>query len=93
MKLRKESPVTSKYGFEIRINPQDITGMFVMMCPNRNSQCGVSIIKGAADEATGRHGWDGNKDEPTITPSIGCTTQGRCGFHGNVIKGVREPEG
>lgn len=35
------------------------------------------------------HGWDGNEQEPTLTPSIGCDQ--RCGWHGHIIKGEITP--
>lgn len=33
--------------------------------------------------------WDGNREAPTLTPSIGCDS--RCGWHGNITKGEIAP--
>ncbi len=51
--------------------------------------CAVAIKRGEEDRANGKHGWDGNRDEPTITPSIGCDH--RCGWHGHITKGEITP--
>ena len=47
--------------------------------------CGVSITDGHADEAKNTWHWDGNREAPTITPSINC--EQRCGWHGNITNG------
>ena len=49
--------------------------------------CTIPICRGQGRE--NMHGWDGNIEEPTITPSIGC--QQRCGWHGHIIKGEITP--
>jgi len=64
---------------------------FVMRCPNRKRFCNIPVILGAPSNTGPHHlwGWDGNKQEPTLIPSIGCDQ--RCGWHGHVTKGVRAP--
>lgn len=45
--------------------------------------CMLYVTTGEA--AHPRWHWDGNADEPTLTPSIGCDN--RCGWHGHLTKG------
>lgn len=47
--------------------------------------CTVPIVQGEPDFEKKIHGWDGNWQEPTIVPSIGCDN--RCGWHGHITKG------
>lgn len=47
--------------------------------------CGIAITDGPADAAKNIWHWDGNTEEPTLSPSIGCDQ--RCGWHGHIIKG------
>lgn len=49
----------------------------------RFKNCVVRITTGQAAHPVWH--WDGNKDEPTLTPSIGCDQ--RCGWHGHLTKG------
>ncbi len=51
--------------------------------------CVVRVTLGPADEKDARWHWDGNMDEPTVTPSIGCDR--RCGWHGTLTKGEMLP--
>jgi hypothetical protein len=37
---------------------------------------------------TKRWQWDGNIEQPTITPSLNCNGQGGCGWHVTITKGV-----
>lgn len=77
-----------QFGFHVvGGEPIDIT----FVCPNRKSQCVVVIKRGDADQATLRHGWNGDRIEPTITPSIGCDHAPRCGWHGHITNGERIP--
>ncbi len=62
-----------------------------MRCPNGKGACAVAIIRGPMSEIPHLHGWDGDMIEPTITPSIGCDLAPRCGWHGHITKGVRNP--
>ena len=45
--------------------------------------CSIPITQEPA--ANRKWDWDGNWEEPTISPSIGCDA--RCGWHGHIIKG------
>src|SRR5690242_20493007 len=51
--------------------------------------CVVKLTLGPPDQVNARWHWDGNMDEPTVTPSIGCDN--RCGWHGHIIKGEVTP--
>ena len=58
-------------------------------CSKRKGQvCTILICLGAPQEPF--HGWDGNLEKPTVTPSIGCESRG-CVFHGHIIKGLIHP--
>jgi hypothetical protein len=72
----------------------DESGAYISYgCPLRPGQsCGVPINTG---EKRDRHWlWDGNKELPTLTPSINClsTVNGQpaagCGWHGHITAGV-----
>ncbi len=65
--------------------------LLTMVCPNGKQECGVALVLGAPDEIKKIHGWDGNEEEPTITPSIGCDNAPRCGWHGSITAGDRNP--
>lgn len=54
-------------------------------CLVRPRICAVDITLGPAIGY--KHGWDGNLDEPTLTPSVVCDKPLRCGWHGLVIRG------
>jgi len=78
-------------GFNIAVNA-DGTALLRMMCPGRSDKmCGVALVKGAPDADKKLHGWNGNFEAPTITPSIGCDLAPRCGWHGHIINGERTP--
>jgi hypothetical protein len=47
------------------------------------NRCSIRIRIGEQREPI--FGWDGNYQEPTITPSIGCDH--RCGWHGFITNG------
>lgn len=48
--------------------------------------CEIPLCRGAAKEgAAMRWGWDGNAEQPTITPSYQCQ---RCGLHVTITNGV-----
>ena len=55
----------------------------------RFTACIIRITTGEPDEKNSVWHWDGNVEEPTITPSIGCNK--RCGWHGTITKGVIAP--
>lgn len=75
--------------FDIKFDAQGV-GIFVMRCPgNPKKICAVGVNRGPANQELRLHGWDGNIEAPTITPSIGCDNAPRCGFHGHIVAGVR----
>lgn len=54
-------------------------------CLTRPRLCAVDITLGPA--VGYKHGWDGNMDAPTITPSVVCDKPFRCGWHGIINQG------
>lgn len=68
-------------------------------CPRGNGECTVPISpQKTARGATWR--WDGNRDAPTLTPSINCLAQlengqpaAGCGWHGFLKNGQFEEAG
>ena len=50
--------------------------------------CIIKVHRGEPDQSQALWHWDGNEDEPTIRPSIGCDTPPRCGRHVTIIGGV-----
>lgn len=62
----------------------------VMPCRGgKYANCVLRIRRGEPDNNTHTFKWDGNIEEPTLTPSIGCDH--RCGWHGNLTKGELNP--
>ena len=57
-------------------------------CSRGMHYCMVSVVHGAPVNHC--HGWDGNTEAPTITPSIDCAPRG-CTFHGHVSAGKVTP--
>ena len=49
--------------------------------------CDIGITKGEAKHPMWH--WDGNKEAPTISPSIGCDN--RCGLHFSITNGIINP--
>ena len=86
---------SDQFGFVVVKGGEPQAIVFRCRGPNRppnGMQCLVNIVRGDPDLIAHRHGWDGNRDEPTITPSIGCDSHPRrCGWHGNIIKGEITP--
>lgn len=52
-------------------------------CPK--GHCLIEVTTGAASHPVWH--WDGNKEQPTIIPSIGCDVAPRCGRHDTVSSG------
>lgn len=50
--------------------------------------CAITVVKGPPKAP--HHGWDGNTESPTVTPSIGCESRG-CTFHGFITAGKVSP--
>jgi hypothetical protein len=55
----------------------------------RFNKCSIGITKGEAKHPVWH--WDGNKEKPTITPSIGCDVKPRCGQHFSITNGEIVP--
>jgi hypothetical protein len=55
---------------------------------SRGGRCIINVVKGAPVAPS--HGWNGDTDKPTITPSIGCESRG-CTWHGHIINGEVRP--
>jgi hypothetical protein len=72
-------------------------GHIMFVCPN-GKRCAVLV----GPQPVGRPeegklciwGWDGNREQPTLTPSINCIAEkdgkatGGCGWHGHITAGV-----
>lgn len=69
--------------------PEGVEEIVLPCAGGRRAACVLRVTLGPADEAERRWHWDGNMDEPTLTPSIGCDQ--RCGWHGHLIKGELTP--
>jgi hypothetical protein len=58
-------------------------------CMNGKGLCGVPILPSPPNKLGFVWSWDGNRERPTLSPSIHCTTEhGGCGFHGFMNAGV-----
>ena len=82
--------VSSKMTFRI-LPSESNPGAFEMTFDNpkctKGGRCIIYVVKG--EPAHPFHGWNGDHEKPTITPSIGCDH--RCGWHGFVTNGVVAP--
>lgn len=57
-------------------------------CSRGMRMCAISVVHGAPKAPA--HGWDGNEQAPTVTPSIDCSPRG-CRFHGFITAGKVTP--
>jgi len=75
-----------------------VTARIQFICPNAE-HCGVLLAPQPIPRADKNRlyvwGWDGNREAPTLTPSINClavkedgTPAGGCGWHGFITAGV-----
>lgn len=73
------------------------TAHLMFVCPNRR-RCGILLGPTPVPKTPERQlyvwGWDGNKDRPTLHPSINCqavypdgTPASGCGWHGHIAAG------
>jgi hypothetical protein len=72
------------------------TAHMLFVCPN-SRRCAVLLgptaVTRSAPDRLCVWGWDGNLEQPTITPSINCVAQrdgkptGGCGWHGFITQG------
>lgn len=95
----KDSPIGT---FDIALKPlgvgdhPGVTAHIQFVCPH-GKRCGVflapTFIPRPADDKCNAWAWDGNVDQPTITPSINCIAEkdgkptGGCGWHGFITNG------
>jgi Family of unknown function (DUF6527) len=73
------------------------TGHLLFVCPS-GKRCGVLVGPSPVDrpnpDACCVWGWNGDRDRPTLTPSINCIAEkdgkptGGCGWHGHITAGV-----
>lgn len=73
------------------------TAHIIFVCPN-GRRCGVFLgprhVDRPADDSHCIWAWNGDRDRPTITPSINCLSEkdgmptGGCGWHGFITTGV-----
>jgi hypothetical protein len=55
-------------------------------CPRREGyECHVLLTPWPINAPTWT--WDGNRDSPTLSPSINCNGEGGCGWHGFIRNG------
>lgn len=77
-----------------KITPTSEAGVFDLKfpvegkCSRGFQECRISVVHGAPKHPA--HGWDGNAEAPTVTPSIGCEPRG-CTFHGFITAGKVTP--
>ena len=64
---------------------RDFSEIFFPCRGGKFRNCSVKITTEAQQHPVWH--WDGNKEEPTLTPSIGCDGPKRCGWHGSITKG------
>jgi hypothetical protein len=72
---------------KVIVNPSiSNPGCFEMQIFNpqcKYDKCIVYVVKGPPQGT--HHGWDGNEESPTLTPSLNCSH--RCGWHGYLDHG------
>jgi len=88
-----EEPLEKIGDFQIR-EVQDGRAYIHWFCPH-NGECSVRLTRGPAQPGQpNTWGWDGDADNPTLTPSINCLANG-CGWHGHIQGGVQRqiPDG
>jgi hypothetical protein len=99
--LRDEWPDDVPVGtFEITESKMEgrpsVNGHCLFVCPN-GKRCAVLVGPQFEDRRTDNEPcvwkWDGNRESPTLTPSINCITEkdgkptGGCGWHGVITNG------
>lgn len=76
------------------------TAHILFVCPNHR-RCAVLMgpqpVPRPTPDALYVWGWDGNLEQPILTPSINCLSErdgkpaGGCGWHGHIEAGVMRP--
>lgn len=82
---------------EFRLDKRHANALILFVCPN-GKRCSVAMgptpEPRPTDKEPGIWGWDGNRDAPTLTPSINCLAEkdgkptSGCGWHGFITAGV-----
>lgn len=88
--------------FDIEDHPHGVEGQpgvtahILFVCPN-GKRCSVFVgpapVERPRPDACYTWGWNGDKDRPTLTPSINCIAEkdgkptGGCGWHGFIANG------
>ena len=68
--------------------PLPVPELFIC-CPNGKGLCCHPIAPGVPNKNGAIWNWDGNRGQPTLSPSIFCVPEkGGCGFHGHLSRGV-----
>ncbi|MFO1038146.1 MAG: DUF6527 family protein [Geminicoccaceae bacterium] len=57
-------------------------------CPGGRGRCGIALRPHQKNGVGASWEWDGDREQPTITPSIDCR---ECGWHGWITKGQLIP--
>jgi hypothetical protein len=65
----------------------DLSEIAIPCARGTYDRCVIRITTGEPQHPVWK--WDGNLDEPTLTPSIGCDH--RCGWHGQLTRGILNP--
>lgn len=68
-------------------NPRTITGI-ICNCPGCGVHGHMRVGETKPSESPSWQ-WDGNEEEPTLSPSVNCV--GCCGWHGHLIAGEWKP--
>lgn len=86
--------ITASYGVE---GYPGVTARLEFICPNGKHCCVLLAprpIPATSDERLSVWGWNGDKQRPTLKPSINCVAvkngkpTGGCGWHGFITDGV-----
>lgn len=76
----------------VTAEPGDIVKWLRFGCPRGRGACTVPILPQRTSKGAGWK-WDGNRDAPTLEPSINCVASEKyagCGWHGHLKGGVFE---
>ena len=59
----------------------------IIDCPRRDGEKCEVLLKPWPIQNCPTWTWDGNRDAPTLSPSINCNGKGGCGWHGFIKAG------
>lgn len=69
------------------MTPDGVDAIIFPCAAGKIRNCQVKLTLGAPDQAAARWHWNGDMNNPTISPSIGCDVPPRCGWHGHITNG------